>query len=69
MIKARDLVFSNTAQTDSQKLETLACMPTKKQSLSALKGDWTASELSVVYKPGQKLETTIQSSKDIFAVV
>ncbi len=44
-------------------------MPTKKERLSALKGDWTASELSVVYKPGQKLENTIQSSKDIFAVV
>jgi DNA repair protein RadC len=44
-------------------------MPTKKKSLSALKGDWTASELSIVYKPGVKLETTIIYPTDIFGVV
>ncbi|HEY4291246.1 MAG TPA: JAB domain-containing protein [Puia sp.] len=44
-------------------------MPTKKQRLAELKGDWTASELSIVYKPGEKLDTTIISATEIIGVV
>lgn len=44
-------------------------MPIKKKQLLNLKGDWTASELSIVYKPGVKLEATIIYPADVFQVV
>ena len=41
-------------------------MPTKKQRLIQLQGDWTASELTVIYKPAVKSTMKVTSDWDAY---
>jgi len=38
-------------------------MPTKKQRLAQLQGDWTASEIRVTYKPAIRTTKSITKGK------
>jgi len=44
-------------------------MPTKKQYLDQLQGNWTAAEISVSYKPGVKFNTPIINASDAHLLI
>jgi DNA repair protein RadC len=44
-------------------------MPSKRQRLQELKGSWTASELSIQYKPGLISDKPIKNSSDAYAFI
>jgi len=44
-------------------------MPTKKQRLAQLQGNWTASEISIVYKVGVKSDLSITYIDDAYPII
>jgi DNA repair protein RadC len=44
-------------------------MPSKRQRLDQLQGNWTAGEISVTYKPGVKFSTPIISPADAYLLI
>ena len=44
-------------------------MPTKKQYLDQLQGDWTAAEITVNYKPGVKFNTPVNNPAAAYVLI
>jgi DNA repair protein RadC len=44
-------------------------MPTKKQRLKELIGEWTAAEISITYKSGISHKTRIISTDDAYGII